>query len=76
MLPVKIAALISFLYIGLLFAVAYFADKRREAGRSVIANSYVYSLSLAVHYTSWTFYGLVGQAAFLLFKIHERNIHR
>jgi len=63
MIPVKIAALISFLYIGLLFAVAYFADKRREAGRSVIANSYVYSLSLAVHYTSWTFYGLVGQAA-------------
>lgn len=63
MVPVKFAALISFLYIGLLFAVAYFADKRRESGRSVIANSHVYSLSLAVHYTSWTFYGLVGQAA-------------
>lgn len=63
MIPVKIAALISFLYIGLLFAVAYFADKRRESGRSVIANPHVYTLSLAVHYTAWTFYGLVGQAA-------------
>lgn len=63
MITVKLAALISLLYIGLLFAVAYFADRRREAGRSIIANSYVYSLSLAVHYTSWTFYGLVGQAA-------------
>jgi serine phosphatase RsbU (regulator of sigma subunit)/Na+/proline symporter len=63
MIPVKIVALVTLLYIGLLFAVASFADRRQEAGRSVVANSYVYSLSLAVYFTSWSFYGLVGQAA-------------
>ncbi|HLO26739.1 MAG TPA: stage II sporulation protein E, partial [Geobacteraceae bacterium] len=63
MIPITIVSLATLLYLSLLFAVAYFADKRRETGRSIIANPYVYSLSLAVHYTSWTFYGLVGQAA-------------
>jgi hypothetical protein len=29
---------ISFLYLALLFAVAYFGDKRADAGRSIIAN--------------------------------------
>jgi Na+/proline symporter/signal transduction histidine kinase len=53
----------SFAYLGLLFAIAYFADKRADAGRSVIASPYVYSLSLAVYATAWTFYGSVGRAA-------------
>ena len=63
MIPVEIVAAVSILYFGLLFAVAYYADKRREAGRSIISNSYIYSLSLAVYFTSWTFYGSVGRAA-------------
>jgi len=37
----------SFAYLGLLFAIAYFADKRADAGRSVIASPYIYSLSSA-----------------------------
>ncbi len=53
----------SFAYLGLLFAIAYFADKRADAGRSVIASPYIYSLSLAVYATAWTFYGSVGRAA-------------
>ena len=53
----------SFGYIGLLFAIAYFADRRAREGRSVIANPYIYSLSLAVYATAWTFYGSVGRAA-------------
>ena len=53
----------SFGYIGMLFAIAYFADKRALAGRSVIANPVIYSLSLAVYATAWTFYGSVGRAA-------------
>jgi Na+/proline symporter/two-component sensor histidine kinase len=53
----------SFAYIGLLFAIAYYADKRAEAGRSIIANPWFYSLSLAVYATAWTFYGSVGRAA-------------
>ena len=55
--------LISVAYLGLLFAIAYFADGRADAGRSVIASPYVYSLSLAVYATAWTFYGSVGRAA-------------
>src|SRR3982751_2929845 len=55
--------LISVAYLGLLFGIAYFADGRADAGRSVIASPYVYSLSLAVYATAWTFYGSVGRAA-------------
>jgi Na+/proline symporter/nitrogen-specific signal transduction histidine kinase len=53
----------SFAYLGLLFAIAYYADRRASAGRSIIANPYIYSLSLAVYATAWTFYGSVGRAA-------------
>jgi Na+/proline symporter/nitrogen-specific signal transduction histidine kinase len=53
----------SFGYMGLLFAIAYFADKRAELGRSIISNPYIYALSLAVYCTAWTFYGSVGAAA-------------
>ena len=55
--------LIAFAYLGVLFAIAYYADERADAGRSVIASPYVYSLSLAVYATAWTFYGSVGRAA-------------
>ena len=53
----------SFAYLGLLFAIAYVADRRAEQGRSVIASPYIYSLSLGVYATAWTFYGSVGRAA-------------
>ena len=49
-------------YLGLLFAIAYYADRRADRGRSIIANPYIYSLSLAVYATAWTFYGSVGRA--------------
>ncbi len=42
-------------YLSLLFLVAYFAERMKRSGRSVVANPYVYSLSLAVYCTSWTF---------------------
>lgn len=63
MISAQIVALISLAYFALLFAVAYYADKRRAEGRSLISNSYIYSLSVAVYCTSWTFYGSVGRAA-------------
>ncbi len=47
----------------ILFAVAYYAEKREKEGRSIVNNPYIYSLSLAVYCTSWTFYGSVGKAA-------------
>ncbi len=63
MIPVSIVALTSVLYFGILFGVAYYADRQRLRGRSLIDNPTVYSLSLAVYCTSWTFYGSVGRAA-------------
>jgi Na+/proline symporter/nitrogen-specific signal transduction histidine kinase len=63
MLTAAVIVLASFLYVGLLFAIAYYGDKRADAGRSIIANPYIYALSLAVYCTSWTFYGSVGRAA-------------
>jgi len=47
----------------LLFFVAYLAERKEQKGRSLVSNPYVYSLSLAVYCTSWTFYGSVGKAA-------------
>ncbi|HUP97501.1 MAG TPA: sensor histidine kinase [Usitatibacter sp.] len=63
MLQAWVVVLASFGYIGLLFAIAWYADRRARAGRSVIANPVIYSLSLAVYATAWTFYGSVGRAA-------------
>lgn len=50
-------------YVLGLFAIAYATDKARERGRSPVDNPWVYSFSLAVYCTSWTYYGSVGQAA-------------
>lgn len=63
MISLKIVALVSLFYFGILFGVAYYADRQRKRGRSMIDNPSVYSLSLAVYCTSWTFYGSVGRAA-------------
>ncbi len=63
MISTSIVIAISLLYFGLLFAVAFYADQRQKAGRSIIANAHVYTLSLAVLFTAWTFYGSVGRAA-------------
>jgi Na+/proline symporter/nitrogen-specific signal transduction histidine kinase len=55
--------LASFAYLGILFGIAWLADRRADQGRSLIANPTVYALSLAVYCTTWTFYGSVGRAA-------------
>jgi len=58
-----LVAATAFGYLLLLFGIAYYGDRRRAQGRSLIANPYIYTLSLAVYCTSWTFYGSVGKAA-------------
>ena len=63
MLETWVIVLCAFAYLGLLFAIAYYADGRADRGRSIINSPYVYSLSLAVYATAWTFYGSVGRAA-------------
>ncbi|WP_298268265.1 SpoIIE family protein phosphatase [Geobacter sp.] len=62
-LSIELVTGVSLLYIVFLFMVAYYADKKREAGKSIIANPIVYTLSIAVYHTTWTFYGSVGKAA-------------
>src|SRR5450759_3131336 len=63
MLQGWVIVLVGLLYLAVLFAVASLGDRRADAGRSLIANPYIYSLSLAVYASSWTFYGSVGRAA-------------
>ncbi|MBS3916541.1 MAG: histidine kinase, partial [Sulfuritalea sp.] len=63
MLQGWVIASVSFAYLGVLFAIAYYGDKRADAGRSLIDNPTIYTLSLAVYCTTWTFYGSVGRAA-------------
>ncbi len=63
MLSAKLIVVYSVLYLGLLFAIAYWADRRADQQRSVISHPTVYALSLAVYCTAWTFYGSVGRAA-------------
>lgn len=58
-----LVGLAAFGYLLVLFAIAYYGDWRRAKGRSLIANPYIYSLSLAAYCTAWTFYGSVGKAA-------------
>ena len=47
-------------YVGVLFLIAWLGDKARLTGT---ARPLIYSLSLAVYCTSWTFFGSVGLAA-------------
>ena len=52
------------LYLGFLFLTALWVERRSvEAGKSPVNNPLVYSLSLAVYCTGWTYYGSVGKAA-------------
>ena len=55
--------LISLLYVGVLFVVAYAGDRRPLYPRQPRLRPIVYSLALAVYCSSWTFYGAVGTAA-------------
>ncbi len=63
MLQEWVILLVSLCYLGTLFAIAYYADWKSDRGESVISNPYIYTLSIAVYCTAWTFYGSVGRAA-------------
>ncbi len=65
MLPTWIVLTTSLTYLLALFAVAHFADRMAITNRrhSLVSNPYIYSLSIAVYCTSWTYYGSVGSAA-------------
>ncbi|MCR8723236.1 ATP-binding protein [Frigidibacter sp. ROC022] len=51
-------------YVALLFLVAFAAEKRAERGQGGwLRSPLIYTLSLSIYCTAWTFYGAVGYAA-------------
>lgn len=45
------------------FAIAWWGDRLADKGRVVVGSPIVYTLSLSVYCTAWTFYGSVGLAS-------------
>ncbi|MGO2405809.1 MAG: hybrid sensor histidine kinase/response regulator [Vibrio litoralis] len=52
---------VSLAYLGILFLIAWYGD--RQKSWLFRWRPWIYSLSIAVYCTSWTFYGTVGQAS-------------
>jgi len=48
-------------YLLVLFYIAFLAEKRKKS--KWVNNPYVYTLSLAVYCSAWTYYGSIGIAA-------------
>ena len=64
MLTFNILVAASAAYVALLFTVAFWAERRARAGRlGWLRSPLVYTLSISVYCTAWTFYGAVGSAA-------------
>ncbi|CAI8714801.1 two-component system, sensor histidine kinase [Pseudomonas sp. IT-347P] len=61
-LSTGLIAAVALAYMAIMFAIAFYGD-RRSAPLPPRMRAWVYSLSLAVYCTSWTFFGAVGQAA-------------
>ena len=55
--------LVSIVYVGGLFAVAHYGDRRPLYPNRAWLRPLVYSLAIAVYCSSWTFYGAVGTAS-------------
>ena len=64
MIPFRLLVLACLTYVGLLFLVAFLVE-RRAARRRIpwLRSPLVYTLSLSIYCTAWTFYGAVGYAA-------------
>jgi Na+/proline symporter/signal transduction histidine kinase len=55
---------ISLCYVAILFMVAFLAERRATQGNAAWLHSpLIYTLSLSIYCTAWTFYGAVGYAA-------------
>ena len=64
MLTFNILVAASAAYVALLFTVAFWAERRARAGRlGWLRSPFIYTLSISVYCTAWTFYGAVGSAA-------------
>jgi Na+/proline symporter len=64
MLDANLILFSSLAYVALLFAVAFTGDMHARKGRlNWLQSPIVYTLSISLYCTSWTFYGAVGSAA-------------
>ena len=64
MLSSNVIATICLIYVGILFAVAGLAERRARQGKiGFLQSPLIYTLSISVYCTAWTFYGSVGSAA-------------
>jgi len=62
--PLNLLILVCLSYVVLLFLVAFAAERAALRGRGAwMSQPLVYTLSLSVYCTAWTFYGAVGNAA-------------
>jgi Na+/proline symporter/signal transduction histidine kinase/CheY-like chemotaxis protein len=50
-------------YVGVLFAIASYGDRRARRYPAAAPRPLIYALSLAIYCTSWTYFGSVGLAA-------------
>ncbi len=64
MLNADFVLITALVYVALLFLLAFISDHRARRGQGKLLRSpLVYTLSISVYCTSWTFYGAVGSAA-------------
>lgn len=64
MLHVNLVIVACLAYVLLLFAVAFVGDRQARRGPSGwLSSPLVYTLSISIYCTSWTFFGAVGSAA-------------
>ena len=64
MLSVDLLLFVCLGYVALLFALAFYVDRRARQGHARwIQSPIIFTLSISVYCTSWTFYGAVGSAA-------------
>ena len=60
----NVLVIVCLAYVAILFAVAFLADRHTRRGNAPwLASPMVYTLSLSIYCTAWTFYGAVGYAA-------------
>ena len=64
MISFNLLVAVSLAYVVFLFFVAFAAERRAARGRTAwLRSSTIYTLSLSIYCTAWTFYGAVGYAA-------------
>ena len=64
MLSFNLLIVVALAYVAALFAVAFAAERRAARGQDGwLRSPLIYTLSLSIYCTAWTFYGAVGYAA-------------